>query len=42
MNLEEAKAVRLKLMKERTRYVNSKEINDEGDPFERSFNLCEH
>jgi hypothetical protein len=42
MDLEEAKAVRIELMKERTRNVNSEEIDDEGDPFERSFNLCEH
>ena len=42
MDLEQAKAVRLELMKERTRYVNMDGVDDEDHPFERGFNLCEH
>ena len=42
MDTEKAKAVRLELMEERTRYVDMNGVDDEDHPFERSFNLCEH
>ena len=42
MGLDQAKKIRLELMKERTRYVNRDGVDDEDHPFERSFNLCEH
>ena len=42
MDLEEAKAVRLELMKERTRSTSGEYMDEEADPFQRSFNLCEH